>query len=177
MIILEGLENATQLTQIEAASDSERLEKHTTFLQHVNDDLLRTLSLPAKTTNVFRRFLIEDSFRLAALIYLSGIVHCIRDGVLDCELFLQHLHLKVLDASTDWGQSIEMILRLLMGGGRVHSQENVYYVMQLMDFSVTMNWSAWKFVRDALLDYLLHAEICAGVHQSLWLCRMDIVEE
>jgi len=92
-------------------------------------------------------------------------------------MFLQHLQMKLIDASTDWGHSVEMILRLLMGGGRVHSSENIYYVMQLMDLAVTMNWSAWKFVRDALLDYLLHAEICAGVHQDLWLCRMDIVEE
>lgn len=97
--------------------------------------------------------------------------------MLDCDLFLSHLHLNVLDASTDWGQSIGMILRLLMGGGRVHSQENVCYVMQLMDFAVTMNWATWKFVRDTLLVYSLHAEICAGIHQSLWLCRMDIVEE
>ncbi|KAG4432121.1 hypothetical protein IFR05_012395 [Cadophora sp. M221] len=176
MIILEGLENATQLAQ-EIPQDPEKLQKHTSFLKNIDDDLLRTLALPSKTTNVFRRFLIEDSFRLAALIYLSGITHCLVEGVLNCDLFLNHLHMKVLDASADWGHSIGMILRLLMGGGRVHSQENVYYVMQLMDLAVIMNWSAWKFVRDTLLDYLLHAEICAGVHQSLWLCRMDIVEE
>ncbi|PVH82311.1 hypothetical protein DL98DRAFT_143460 [Cadophora sp. DSE1049] len=177
MIILDGLENATLLTQEGLPDDPEQLQKYTIFLQHINDDLLRTLALPSKTTNVFRRFLIEDSFRLAALIYLSGITNCLVGGVLNCELFLSHLHLKILDPSTDWGHSIGMILRLLMGGGRVHSQENVYYVMQLMDMSVTMNWSAWKFVRDTLLDYLLHAEVCTGLHQSLWLCRMDIVEE
>jgi hypothetical protein len=37
-----------------------------------------------------------------------------------------------------------------------------------------LDWSAWKFVRDTLLDFLLYAEVCSGVHQDLWLCRIDI---
>jgi hypothetical protein len=172
MIILEGLRNATAL--IVDLSNKERHQQHYNFVQKINHDLIQLLSPPPKCTTPFRRFLIEDSFRLSALIYLSIVPKVVIGGQIDCEVVLEHVRPKLIDSSTDWGGTIEMILKLLIAGGNVHSQSNVYYVVQLMDLLLPLDWSAWKFVRDTLLDFLLHAEICSGVHQDLWLCRMDI---
>jgi hypothetical protein len=172
MIILEGLRNATAL--IVDPSNRERHQQHSGFMQKINDDLIQILSPPPKCTTPFRRFLIEDSFRLATLIYLSIIPKVVIGRQIDCEVLLEHIRLKLIDSSTDWGGTIEMILKLLVAGGDVHSQPNVYYVVQLMDLLLPLDWSAWKLVRDTLLDFLLHAEICSGVHQDLWLYRIDI---
>jgi hypothetical protein len=172
MIILEFLSNATAL--IIDPSNKERHQQHSGFVQKLNDDLIQMLSPPPKCTTPFRRFLIEDSFRLAALIYLSIVPKVVIGGQLDCQVLLEHIQLKLIDSSTDWGGTIEMILKFLVAGVNVHSQPNVYYVVQLMDLLLPLDWSAWKFVRDTLLDFLLHAEVCSGVHQDLWLCRTDI---
>jgi hypothetical protein len=172
MIILEGLRNATAL--IIDPSNKERHQQHSSFVQKIDGDLIQILSPLPKCTTPFRRFLIEHSFRLAALIYLSIAPKVVIGGQIDCEVLLEHIRVKLIDPSTDWGGTIEMILKLLMAGGNVHSQTNVYYVVQLMDLLLLLDWSAWKFVRDTLLDFLLQAEVCSGVHQDLWLCRMDI---
>jgi len=172
MIILEELRNATAL--IVDPLNKERHQQHFGFVQKINDDLIQMLSPPPKCTTPFRRFLIEDSFRLCALIYLSIAPKVVIGIQIDSEALLDHIRLKLIDPSTDWGGTIEMILKLLVAGGKVHSQQNVYYVTQLMDLLLPLDWSAWKFVRDTLLDFLLHAEVCSGIHQDLWLCRMDI---
>jgi hypothetical protein len=49
-----------------------------------------------------------------------------------------------------------------MDGGNVHSEENVYYVLQLMDFFITLSWSDWKIARDTLLDFLLMMRFVPG---------------
>jgi hypothetical protein len=172
MIILEGLRNATAL--IIDPTNKERHQQHYNFVQKINHDLIQLLSPPPKCTTPFRRFLIEDSFRLTALIYLSIVPKVVIGGQINCEVVLEHVRLKLIDSSTDWGGTIEMILKLLIAGGNVRSQQNVYYVVQLMDLLLPLNWSVWKFVRNTLLDFLLHAEVCSGVHQDLWLCRIDI---
>jgi hypothetical protein len=171
-IILEGLRNATAL--IIDPTNKERHQQHSGFVQKINHDLIQLLSPPPKCTTPFRRFLIEDSFRLTALIYLSIVPKVVIGGQINCEVVLEHVRLKLIDSSTDWGGTIEMILKLLIAGGNVRSQQNVYYVVQLMDLLLPLNWSVWKFVRNTLLDFLLHAEVCSGVHQDLWLCRIDI---
>lgn len=177
MTILGGLEHATSMSSVGLGSDSRHAGRHAAFLMQIDNDLLRTLTLPLKPSNMIRRILIEDCYRLSALIYLSAAPHCIRDSKLDCEIFLPYLYEKLIDPSTGWGQSSERILRLLMDGQSMGSQVVVYHVMQLMDVSVTMGWDAWKSARDLLLDYLLHAEICTGMHQDIWTSRMAIAEE
>jgi hypothetical protein len=172
MIILEALLNATTL--IIDPSNKKRHQQHSAFVQKINDDLILLLSPSPKTTIPFRRFLIEHCFRLAALIYLSIVPKVVIGGQIDCEAFLEPVRLNLIDSSTDWGGIIEMILKLLISGGNVHSQKNVYFVVQLMDILLPLDWSAWKFVRETLLDFLLHDEVCSGVHQDLWLCRMGI---
>jgi hypothetical protein len=171
IIILEGLCNATAL--IVDPTDKERQQQHSCFVQKINENLIQILTRPPKYTTPFRRFLIEDSFRLCALIYLSIVPKVVIGGQIDCEVLLEHIRLKLIDPSTDWGGTIEMILKLLIAREDVHSQLNVYYVARLMDLLLPLDWSAWKFVRDTLLDFLLHAEVCSGVHQDLWLCRID----
>lgn len=170
MIILNGIETSTALI-LDPSNQFRELE-HSRFVKEVNNDLVRVLSPHIRRETPFRRMLIEDSYRLAALIYISTLPKMLENGKMSCETVLQQLQPKLVDSSTDWGHTIEMILRHLTGRVKVESQENIYYVLQLMDFSLPLDWSAWKFVRDLLLDFLLHAEVCSGVHQDLWLCRM-----
>lgn len=177
MIVLEGLQNTTALVRSPSKGTAEMMNEHSRFSQTINDDLLRISSMPEMRNNVYRRFMIEDCFRIAALIYLSTVAKFAKDGQIESEPLLQHLRSKLIDTSTDWAHPVEMILRLLLGGGKVHSQESVYYVLLLMDISITLDWDCWKNIRDRLREYFLHAGICAGVHQSLWLCRLEIVEE
>jgi hypothetical protein len=174
MIILEGLENTTLLIRQTRGLDKRKLEQHSKFVKKLNDDLNRMIDDPSRQSVPFRRFLIEDSFRLAALIYISGVSKKFPDWQSGCDRFIRHLEPKLIDTTKGWGQCIELILKLLMAGGNVHSEENAYYVLQLMDFFITLSWSDWKIARDTLLDFLLHDEICQGALQDFWLRKKGV---
>jgi hypothetical protein len=174
LIVLDGLESATLLQH----SPTElRRKEFTHFVESLNEDLIRTVVPYPNHTTPSRRYLIEDSYRLAALIYISAICgeRMKSDWDNACKTFLDDLSSSILDINSDWGYTIEMILRLVMRGGRVRSQENIYYTVQIMNFSIPMDWHEWKGVRDALFGYLINAKICAGSHQDFWVCTMDII--
>ena len=173
MTVLEGLENATALVRSPSTRTAEMMNEHNKFNQTINDDLLRNSSLSGRRINLCRRFLIEDCYRLAALIYISAIAKFVKGTQIESECLMRHLRSGLIDPATDWAFPVEMVLRLLLGGGMVHSQANVYYVLQLMDISTTLDWDAWKAIRDTLGEYFLHADICAGGHQSFWLYIED----
>ncbi len=175
MIILESLGNATLLFRDPAHVKSKLQQELNTFANQLNDDLTRILAPIPRCTTPFRRFLIEDSFRLAALIYISAMSKGFPNWGAGCEKVLELVTSELLDNTSDWSHTVQMIFHLLVTGGKTHSQENIYYVLQLMDIFVTLDWDACKTIRDRLQDYLLYAKICAGKYQDLWLCRVDIV--
>lgn len=174
LIVLDGLESATLLQR---SPTEKRRKDFADFVESLNEDLIRTVVPYPNHTTPSRRYLMEDSYRLAALIYISAL--CERPAALDwesaCEVLVHDLNQSLFNFTSDWGYAIEMIIRLVMRGGRVRSQENIYYVLQVMDFSIPMDWHAWKRVRDALFGYLMYAKSCAGVHQDFWVCTMDII--
>ncbi len=81
----------------------------------------------------------------------------------------------ILDTDSHWAYTIKMIVRLMMRGGKARSCENVYYVLQLLDYSIPMDWYAWKEVRDGFFDYFMTAEVCKGVHQDFWVRARDVI--
>jgi hypothetical protein len=118
--------------------------------------------------------LIEDCFRLAALIYISGVPKNFSDWRSGCDRFIRHLEPKLIDTTKSWGECIKLILKLLVAGGSVHSDEIAYYVLQLMDLFITLSWSDWKLARDTLLNFLLHDEICEGATQDFWVRKKGV---
>jgi len=174
MIILEGLENTTALIRPSRGLDKRRLEQHSKFVTKLNDELNRMTDNPSRQSVPFRRFLIEDSFRLAALIYISGVSKKFPDWQGGCDKLIHHLHPKLIDTTKSWGQCIELILKVLMAGGNVHSEEIALYVLQLMEYFITLSWGDWKLARDLLLDFLLHDKICGGALQDFWRQKQGV---
>lgn len=173
MILIGNLENATTLIRLKSM-DKTKLQRHTDFVARLNADLIRVLSKPLGTTTPFRRFLIEDSFRLASLMYISAICKSYDDWEIKSNVIIENLKHILLNDSQDWSSIIEMLLRFLMGGGKAQSQKMVHYVEQLMKIFVPLDWNQWKNIRDILLDYFLNSEICSGPLQDLWQCRIDL---
>ncbi|PVH77910.1 hypothetical protein DL98DRAFT_573470 [Cadophora sp. DSE1049] len=173
MILLGNLENATTLIRTKSM-DRARLEQHTSFVAKLNSDLIRILSLPTSQTTPFRRFLIEDSFRIACLIYISAICRGYDDWEFQTNITIDELKATLLDDSEAWSVPTEMLLRFLLGGGKAQSQRTVHYVEQLMKMFISLDWNQWKCVKDTLLSYFLSAEMCAGPLQDLWRCRIDL---
>lgn len=176
MILLEGLENATTIKLAVDDVDRSKLTEHEAFVEGVNKDLTRILTPHQKHTIRFRRVLIEDCYRLAAIIYISGLGEPDNSADWDCEIFLQHVSSLLLDLSTGWGQSIAKMIGLLMKGGKAQCQENIDCIDQLADVSVTLDWTDWKNIRDKLLAYLLYSDVCAGKQQDLWLQRTEVIQ-
>lgn len=122
----------------------------------------------------------EDSYRLAALIYVSALCESETGSVKrawneKCETLVNDLCTDILDYDANWAYGVKMMVQLIMRGGKARSCENVNYVLQLLEHSMGMDWCAWKLVRDRLSDYLTLAEACKGVHQDFWLCTKDII--
>jgi len=170
MILIGGLENATSLIRLQTMEKS-KLQRYTDFVAKLNSDLIRILSKPSKKTTPFRRFLIEDSFRIASLIYISAICKNYDDWNIQSDATILKLKKTLLDASQNWAYLIEMLLSLLMSGGKAQSQKTAHYVEQLMKVFVPLDWSKWKKIRDTLLNHFLSADLCLGPLQDLWLCR------
>ncbi|KAH9215869.1 fungal-specific transcription factor domain-containing protein [Leptodontidium sp. 2 PMI_412] len=173
MILLENLENATTLIRAKSM-DKSKLEQHTNFVAKLNSDLIRILSPPTSKTTPFRRFLIEDSFRLACLIYISAICRSYGDWESQSNVAIEELKGALLNDCQSWSVAVEMLARFLLGGGKAMSQRTVHYVEQLMKLFVPMDWCQWKSVRDMLLAHFLSADMCAGPLQDLWRCRIDL---
>jgi hypothetical protein len=150
LILLDGLENAASVIRLHSM-DKSKLQ-YTKFVAKLNSDLIRILTKTSERTTPFRRLFIEDSFRIACLIYISAICKNHEDWETLSDFIVQRLKTLPIGISVDWGYWIEMILRLLMSGGKVRSQMTIHYVVQLMEFFVTLTWSDWKRARDALLD-------------------------
>lgn len=176
MILLEGLENATTIKLSVDVVDDSTLIENEAFVNGINHELVRILTPHPKHTIRFRRVLIEDCYRLGALIYISGLGDLTTKSDWDREAFLQDVSSVLLDLSKDWGQSIAEMVALLVRGGKAQSQDNINFIDQLADISVTLDWSNWKVIRDQLLAYLLHSEVCAGKQQDLWLQRTEVIQ-
>jgi len=112
MTVLEGLENATASVRSPSTSTAEMVNEHSRFSQTINDDLLRNSSMPERRINLYRRSMIEDCYRIAALIYISAIAKFMKDGQIESERLIQHLRSELIDPSTDWAYPVEMMLRL-----------------------------------------------------------------
>lgn len=173
MILLGNLENATTLIRTKSM-DRAKLEQHTAFVAKLNSDLMRILSPPTSQTTPFRRFLIEDSFRIACLIYISAICRGYDGWDLQTNITIDELKGSLLDDSQAWSAPTEMLLRFLLGGGKAQSQRTVHYVEQLMKMFVPLDWKQWKGIKDTLLSFFCSAEMCAGPLQDLWRCRIDL---
>lgn len=174
IMLLEGLENATALCQITPSIDKKRLKNHTNFVRKLNEDLIRILSRQTRQTTPFRRFLIEDSFRLVALIYISALCKDLPNWTDHCDNFVDAVKLELIPDTGDWGKVVLKILQSLMARRDVHEKENVDLVVQLMDIAVPLDWSAWLRIRDRLRKFLLEEEVCAGKYQDLWLGRVSV---
>jgi hypothetical protein len=174
MIILESLENATTLCQITPTIDRKRLKVHTAFVQKLNEDLIRILSPSTRQTTPFRRFLIEDSFRLMAMIYISALCKDLPNWSTLCNNFLQAVELRLVADIKDWGQVVSKIIQRLINMKDVNEKENVELVVQLMDIAILLDWNAWMKIRERLRKFLLEEKVCAGKYQDLWLCRVDV---
>lgn len=175
MILLEEVENATAVIGMRRL-DEGGLKRYTAFVAKLNSDLIRILSPSTTKTTPIRRFLIEDSFRLACLIYLSTISKSSSHSDPESwnEAAIDDLKGAVLDDGQIWSDAVEMLVRFLMGGGKAMSQRTVHVVEQLMKMFVSLDWNQWKNIRDVLLAYFLSADACAGPLQDLWRCRIDL---
>ena len=173
MILIGNLENATTLIR-EKSMEKSKLEQHTNFVAKLNSDLIRILSPPSGKTTPYRRFLIEDSFRIASLMYISAICRSYDDWESQSNTTIDKLKSSLLDDSQSWANAIEMLLRLLMSGGKAQSRKTIHYVEQLMKLFVPLDWSQWQNIREELLTFFLSSDLCSGPLQDLWCCRIDL---
>lgn len=173
MILLEGLEISTSVICMRTMERS-ALQEYAKFLKKLNAELIRILSMPLKKTIPFRRFFIEDSFRLGCLVFISAMINNHGDWEAHCDHLILDLREKLLDSQQTWGRLVETMLHLVMKFQKSHSEVMVHYVTRLMEVLIVLDWEAWKQVRESILRYFLTADICSGANQDLWRCRMEL---
>lgn len=175
LIILDGLSNASLLARMPDTNDQVRRDRHDAFVQGMNDDLMRIRPNVKEKSIPARRFLIEDSVRLGATIYLAAICKSGVDLKTAYELFLAGLASKmgaVTQKTPAWVEATARLVMHLMGGQSVYLEENIANVEKVLDVWATWDFATWTVVRNTFSDFLLYDESCAGPYQDFWKSNM-----
>lgn len=174
LIILDGLSNASFLARVQA-NEEVRRARHAAFVQGISDDLKRTRPIVKEKSIPARRFLIEDSIRLGALIYLAAICKSGVDMKTAYQLFLAGLASKmgaVTQKTPAWIDATARLVMHLMGGLSPYLEENISNVEQVLDVWAAWDFITWTTVRNTFSNFLLYDESCAGPYQEFWKSNM-----
>lgn len=175
LLILDGLSNASLLARVQETTPQTRRDRHAAFVQGMNNDLMRTRPIVSEKSIPARRFLIEDSIRLGALIYLAAICKSGVDLKTAYQLFLAGLASKmgsVTQKTPTWVDATARLVMHLMGGQSVYLEENVANVEVVLDVWASWDFATWTVVRDTFSNFLLYDESCTGPYQDFWKSNM-----
>jgi hypothetical protein len=175
LVILDGLSNASLLARPQHTPDKAKTDRHAAFVQGMNSDLMCTRPEVKEKSIPARRFLIEDSIRLGAMIYLAAICKSGVDLKTAYQLFLAGLASKmgsVTQKSPAWVDATARLVVHLMTGKSVYLEENIANVELVMDVWAEWDFVTWNTVRNTFSEFLLWDESCAGPYQEFWRRNM-----
>jgi hypothetical protein len=141
----------------------------------MHNDLMQKRPVVKEKSIPARRFLIEDSIRLGAVIYLAAICKSGVDLKTVYQLFLAGLASKMVSVTQKTPAWIEATAKLvihLMGGQSVYLEENISNVEQILDIWTGWDYATWTVVSNTFSDFLLYDESCAGPFQDFWKSNM-----
>lgn len=152
-------------------TDQPRRDRHADFVQSINNHLMRTRPSVKEKSIPARRFLIEDSIRLGALIYLAAICKSGVDMKTAYQLFLEGLASKmgaVTQKTPAWVGATANLVVHLMSGRSVYLEENISNIVQVFEVWTQWDWATWNMVRNTFSNFLLYEDSCSGPYQDFW---------
>ncbi|KAH8800429.1 hypothetical protein F5884DRAFT_810319 [Xylogone sp. PMI_703] len=143
-----------------------------TTVGNLDRELYELFLLPEQSTIVGQRRLVQEIWRLAALVCISAasclyLTHLSKGK----DKFLQLLN-RLHGIEIGGGIKIEALIFSLVSGQSVETAEVREQLRSLITMSVSMIWNTWKFVKLKLLYFLVQDEICQGPLQNVWKLRI-----
>jgi hypothetical protein len=145
------------------------------LVNNLDRELYELFLFPEQPSIVGRRCLIQEVWRLAAIICISAasrLYHPDLAGVMG--KFLQKLH-ALIDTTIEWGNMIQVLVLSLLDGRTMETLENTEQLSSLMTLSISLTWENWRTVKLRLLHFLVQEDICQGPLQNLWRSRSGFI--
>jgi hypothetical protein len=128
------------------------------LVNNLDRELYELFLFPEQPSIVGRRCLIQEVWRLAAIICISAasrLYHPDLAGVMG--KFLQKLH-ALIDTTMEWGNMIQVLVLSLLDGRTMETLENTEQLSSLMTLSISLTWENWRTVKLRLLHFLVQEE-------------------
>jgi hypothetical protein len=171
--VFRGLEIVKSATRSGACDDSKFI-KSSAFVNSVDSELYRSVSLPELEGNRGRRRHIQQSCYLVSLIYVAFVSRQYSTEQL-AETFIDRVHDSLFSGSRSWAMAVTSLFRLLLSGDVLDSDSFAVEISRLMDATVMLSCAAARDIKGALLDFYLHDFACEGRLQALWKRRMTTI--
>jgi hypothetical protein len=152
-------------------SASQNIESHP-IINHIDTKLHDLISTPDLEGGIYRRRYILLSFHILVLIYTALL--SVYEGPAT-KLLIYRFEKALVDNTPDFGSTTTNLFTLLLAGEDLTSDTFAAYMSELLDVAAIMDWSSWRDVSNALLNFFVHGPACHGQLQDLWKERMAAI--
>jgi hypothetical protein len=112
------------------------------------------------------------------LLYSAFLAHFVPSSTASLiQLFCSQLETVLYNQSPGcgaWGSAVAALCESVLTSGGETERLDID-IGRVLDKSIVLNWEEWRDVKQALLDFFLHNELCNGRLQGLWKTRLDFV--
>lgn len=163
----EGLYNLTSLLQSGGVTN-QSLERPE-FIFQAETELYRTLCMTDTDGVRSRRRHIHQSFLILPLVYMAVVSEY--EGT-SAELFLYRFGKVIAGDGILWGGAITNLFRTLLAREPWDSELFTIQISHLFDICTTLEWSPWRDIKTAMLDFFIYDPACHGPLQASWKNRI-----
>lgn len=162
----EGMHGITSLVQSSGATDLgfERPE----FIVQTEAELYKTLCTLDTEGVRSRRRHVHQSLLILPLVYMA--LASEHEGP-SAELLLRFQNNLTGDIIL-WGEAVANLFRTLLVGEPWESELIATQISLLVDVCITLEWSSWRDIKTALLQFFIHDPACRGPLQESWKNRI-----
>lgn len=163
--LFEGMHQLTSLAQ----SGADYILDKPEFLIQTEAELYKTVCLPDTEGVRSRRRHTHQSLLILPLIYMALVSEY--EGP-SAELFLYRFQKILLGDGACWGEAVANLFRTLLTGEPWESKLFGLQISLLVDVCTTLEWSAWRDIKNALLQFFIYDSACHGPLQESWKNRI-----
>lgn len=167
VVTFEGMHGLTSLVQSGGATDPglERPE----FIVQTEAELYKILCTPDTEGVRSRRRHVHQSLLILPLVYMALVSEY--EGP-SAELFLLRFRNSLTGDSVLWGEAVANLFRTLLVGEPWESELLATQLSLLVDVCITLEWSSWRDIKTALLQFFIYDPACRGPLQESWKNRI-----
>jgi hypothetical protein len=147
------------------------------LVNNLDRELYQLFQLPADSSIVARRCLIQEVWRLGAIICISAVSR-FRLSQADQAKWIakfQQRFRALLSTKMEWGNMIEVLALSLLLGQSLETIKSTERLNSLMIMSISLTLETWRTVKQRLLHFLVLEDICQGRLQNLWRLRLGFI--